>query len=77
MKNKVGIIAGAVGAVAGVIACAAIYVVKKRQPPTPFDEVNDIRTRYEDKEISETELEENNMISEGGVSSIQYEEKVK
>ncbi|EAE5920912.1 hypothetical protein LMIV_0694 [Listeria monocytogenes FSL J1-208] len=77
MKNKVGIIAGAVGAVAGVITCAAIYVVKKQQPPTPFDEVNDIRTRYEDKEISETELEENNMISEGGVSSIQYEEKVK
>ncbi|EAV9865987.1 hypothetical protein FFC00_13165 [Listeria monocytogenes] len=77
MKNKVGIIAGAVGAVAGVIACAAIYVVKKQQPPTPFDEVNDIRTRYADKEISETELEKNNMISEGGVSSIQYEEKVK
>lgn len=76
MKNKVGIIAGAVGAVAGVLACA-VYVVKKQQPPTPFDEVNDIRTRYADKEISETELEENNMISEGGVSSLQYEEKVK
>ncbi|MBC1543450.1 hypothetical protein HCB33_03740 [Listeria sp. FSL L7-0233] len=77
MKNKVGIIAGAVAGVAGVLACAAIYVVKKQMPPTPFDEVNDIRTRYEDKEILETELEENNMISEGGVSSIQYEEKVK
>ncbi|EAF5996024.1 hypothetical protein AF126_02450 [Listeria monocytogenes] len=57
MKNKVGIIAGAVGAVAGVLACAVVYVVKKQQPPTPFDEVNDIRTRYADKEISETELE--------------------
>ncbi|ENH4760915.1 hypothetical protein ABV648_000272 [Listeria monocytogenes] len=77
MKNKVGIIAGAVGAVAGVLACAVVYVVKKQQPPTPFDEVNDIRTRYADKEISETELEENKMISEGGVSSLQYEEKVK
>ena len=77
MKNKVGIIAGAVGAVAGVLACAVVDVIKKQQPPTPFDEVNDIRTRYADKEISETELEENNMISEGGVSSLQYEEKVK
>ncbi|HHQ0101042.1 TPA: hypothetical protein ACSK3C_003081, partial [Listeria monocytogenes] len=25
MKNKVGIIAGAVGAVAGVLACAVVY----------------------------------------------------
>ncbi|EFS00719.1 hypothetical protein [Listeria seeligeri] len=74
MKNKVGIIAGTI---AGVVTCVAIYVVKKQQPPTPFDEVNDIRLRYNDTSTSETELEENNMVSEGGVSSIQYEEKAK
>ncbi|MBC1859641.1 hypothetical protein HBP63_09015 [Listeria welshimeri] len=74
MKNKIGII---VGAVAGVVACGVIYMVKKQQPQTPFDEVNDIRTRYADRLDAETELEENNMISEGGVSSLQYEEKIK
>ncbi|AHI55451.1 hypothetical protein ACP0AK_04045 [Listeria ivanovii] len=74
MKNKVGIIAGTI---AGVVTCVAIYVVKKQQPPTPFDEVNDIRTRYDDANASETELEEANMVSEGAVSSIQYEEKIK
>ncbi len=36
MKNKVGIIAGAVGAVAGVLACAAVYVVKKATAAHPF-----------------------------------------
>ncbi|MBC1461501.1 hypothetical protein HB951_00550 [Listeria welshimeri] len=72
MKNKIGII---VGAVAGVVACGVVYMVKKQQPQTPFDEVNDIRTRYADRLDAETELEENNMISEGGVSSLQYEEK--
>lgn len=74
MKNKIGII---VGAVAGVVACGVVYIVKKQQPQTPFDEVNDIRTRYADRLDAETELEENNMISEGGVSSLQYEEKIK
>ncbi|MBC1601304.1 hypothetical protein HB903_05085 [Listeria welshimeri] len=74
MKNKIGII---VGAVAGVVACGIVYMVKKQQPQTPFDEVNDIRTRYADRLDAETELEENNMISEGGVSSLQYEEKIK
>ncbi|CAK20349.1 hypothetical protein HBP72_13420 [Listeria welshimeri] len=74
MKNKIGII---VGAVAGVVACGVVYMVKKQQPQTPFDEVNDIRTRYADRLDAETELEENNMISEGGVSSLQYEEKIK
>ncbi|MBC6297319.1 hypothetical protein HCJ45_09380 [Listeria sp. FSL L7-1517] len=74
MKSKVGIIAGTI---AGVVACVAVYVVKKQHPPTPFDEVNDIRSRYEEADISETELEEANMVSEGGVSSIQYEEKIK
>lgn len=74
MKNKLGII---VGAVAGVVACGVVYMVKKQQPQTPFDEVNDIRTRYADRLDAETELEENNMISEGGVSSLQYEEKIK
>lgn len=74
MKNKIGII---VGAVAGVVACGVVYMVKKQQPQTPFDEVNDIRTRYADRLEAETELEENNMISEGGVSSLQYEEKIK
>ncbi|WP_270893370.1 hypothetical protein [Listeria welshimeri] len=74
MKNKIGII---VGAVAGVVACGVVYMVKKQQPQTPFDEVNDIRTRYSDRLDAETELEENNMISEGGVSSLQYEEKIK
>lgn len=74
MKNKIGII---VGAVAGVVACGVVYMVKKQQPQTPFDEVNDIRTRYADRLDAETELEENNMIFEGGVSSLQYEEKIK
>ncbi|MBC1947029.1 hypothetical protein HCJ37_02945 [Listeria welshimeri] len=74
MKNKIGII---VGAVAGVVACGVVYMVKKQQPQTPFDEVNDIRTRYADRLDAETGLEENNMISEGGVSSLQYEEKIK
>ncbi|MBC1743736.1 hypothetical protein HCA06_11715 [Listeria welshimeri] len=74
MKNKIGII---VGAVAGVVACGVVYMVKKQQPQTPFDEVNDIRIRYADRLDAETELEENNMISEGGVSSLQYEEKIK
>ncbi|MBC1973333.1 hypothetical protein HCJ75_12935 [Listeria welshimeri] len=74
MKNKIGII---VGAVAGLVACGVVYMVKKQQPQTPFDEVNDIRTRYADRLDAETELEENNMISEGGVSSLQYEEKIK
>lgn len=74
MKNKIGII---VGAVAGVVACGVVYMVKKQQPQTPFDEVNDIRTRYADRLDAETELKENNMISEGGVSSLQYEEKIK
>ncbi|MBC1445796.1 hypothetical protein HB805_04435 [Listeria welshimeri] len=74
MKNKIGII---VGAIAGVVACGVVYMVKKQQPQTPFDEVNDIRTRYADRLDAETELEENNMISEGGVSSLQYEEKIK
>ncbi|MBC2356223.1 hypothetical protein JL732_07270 [Listeria welshimeri] len=74
MKNKIGII---VGAVAGVVACGVVYMVKKQQPQTPFDEVNDIRTRYADRLDAETELEENNMISEGGVSSLQYEQKIK
>ncbi|MBC1688549.1 hypothetical protein HB963_08705 [Listeria welshimeri] len=74
MKNKIGIL---VGAVAGVVACGVVYMVKKQQPQTPFDEVNDIRTRYADRLDAETELEENNMISEGGVSSLQYEEKIK
>ncbi|MBF2610304.1 hypothetical protein [Listeria welshimeri] len=74
MKNKIGII---VGAVAGVVACGVVYMVKKQQPQTPFDEVNDIRTRYADRLDAETELEENNMISEGGVSSLQYEGKIK
>ncbi|MBF2509966.1 hypothetical protein [Listeria welshimeri] len=74
MKNKIGII---VGAVAGVVTCGVVYMVKKQQPQTPFDEVNDIRTRYADRLDAETELEENNMISEGGVSSLQYEEKIK
>ncbi|MHC5291563.1 hypothetical protein [Listeria welshimeri] len=71
MKNKIGII---VGAVAGVVACGVVYMVKKQQPQTPFDEVNDIRTRYADRLDAETELEENNM---SGVSSLQYEEKIK
>ncbi|MBC2279537.1 hypothetical protein HCB40_03480 [Listeria welshimeri] len=74
MKNKIGII---VGAVAGVVACGVVYMVKKQQPQTPFDEVNDIRTRYAERLDAETEREENNMISEGGVSSLQYEEKIK
>ncbi|RIP54034.1 hypothetical protein DLN19_25100, partial [Salmonella enterica subsp. enterica serovar Newport] len=69
MKSKVGISGGVVGAGAGVLACAVGYVVKKQQPPTHRDEVNDSRNRYADKEISETELEEKNMISEGGDSS--------
>ncbi|WP_119724186.1 hypothetical protein [Listeria monocytogenes] len=68
--------AGAEGAVDGVLACAVVYVGKMQQQLTPFVEVNDIRTRHADKVISETELEEHNTITEGCVSSLEYEEKV-
>ncbi len=67
-KSSLALIGAVSGAVVGVLS----YIVYRQRTNDPFDSVNDIRKKYEEEEEKETEIEAENMVSEGAMSSVNY-----
>ncbi len=67
-KSSLAIIGAVSGAAVGVLS----YIVYRQRTNDPFDSVEDIRKKYEEKE---TEIEAENMVSEGAMSSVNYANK--
>ncbi|WP_255313176.1 hypothetical protein [Listeria fleischmannii] len=62
-----------IGAISGAAAGVLSYVIYRQRTNDPFDSVNDIRKKYEEED--ETEIEAENMVSEGAMSSVNYANK--
>lgn len=62
-----------IGAISGAAAGVLSYVIYRQRTNDPFDSVNDIRKKYEEED--ETEIEVENMVSEGAMSSVNYVNK--
>ncbi|WP_099223292.1 hypothetical protein [Listeria costaricensis] len=70
MQKKIGwLIGGAAGALVGV----GTFIILKQRTGDPFDTVNDIRNQYAKEAVSETEIEAENMVAEGAMTSVKYE----
>ncbi|WP_163652317.1 hypothetical protein [Listeria sp. PSOL-1] len=62
-----------VGAVLGAVSGTLAYSFLKQKRSGPFKEVNQIRSKYAEQTVNETQIEADKMLSEGGLAAVAYE----